>query len=156
VASLPGASGTNGVTTRTPTWTVHFATPADAANYQYVVLSLAMACDYGSYVADLNGTHSTEARTWSYNTQNDCSVRSGLSGFTQWVAMQYPVAALNPAGEDNVLSLGVSQTYGPMDDALRLELSNTGASPSVTGWNDYDYVGTNSGTTRGNDAVPNP
>jgi hypothetical protein len=43
-----------------------------------------------------------------------------------------------------------------MDDALRLELSNTGSSPAVTGWNDYDYVPTNSGTTRGNDALPNP
>ena len=66
--------------------------------------------------------------------------------------------ALSAAGLDNVLTLGVSQTYGAMDDALRLELSNTGAAPSVTGFNDYEYVGTSSTATNvpANDAVPNP
>jgi len=84
VATLTGHAGTNGVTTRTPTWTVHFATPADVANYQYAVLSIAMACDFGSYVIDLNGTSSTQARTWGYgsSTESDCAVRSGLSGYT--------------------------------------------------------------------------
>jgi len=160
VATLTGHAGTNGVTTRTPTWTVHFATPADVANYQYAVLSIAMACDFGSYVIDLNGTHSTQARTWGYSssTESDCAVRSGLSGYTQWIAFQFPIATLNPAGQDNVMTLGVSQTYGVMDDALRLELSNTGAAPSVTGWNDYEYVSTSStaNNIHANDAIPNP
>lgn len=143
------------MTTRLPNWTVHFATPANAANYQYVVLSVALACDFGSYVATLNGT----ARTWGYRTAvaSDCAVRSGLSGYTQWIALQWPVSALTAAGADNVLTLGVSQTYGAMDDALRMELSNTGAAPSVTGFNDYEFVGTSSTSNNipANDAVPN-
>jgi hypothetical protein len=163
VATLTGHSGTNGVTTRPPTWTVHFASPADVASYQasgYVVLTAAMACDYGSYVINLNGTSSSHTRTWSYSssTESDCAVRSGLSGYTQWVAFQFPASLLNAAGADNQLTLGVSQTYGVMDDALRLELSNTGAAPSVTGWNDYEFVGTSSTSQNlhANDALPNP
>ncbi|HEX5284266.1 MAG TPA: polysaccharide lyase family protein [Bryocella sp.] len=156
VATLPNHAGTNGVSTRTPVWTVHFATPQDAGNYTYAVLSVALACDFGSYVTNLNGT----ARTWGYRTAvaSDCAVRSGLSGYYQWVAFQFPIASLKPAGEDNVLTLGVSQTYGAMDDALRLELTNTSAAPSVTGWNDYEFVGTSSTSQNipANDTVPNP
>jgi rhamnogalacturonan endolyase len=156
VAALPTHAGTNGVSTRTPAWTVHFATPQNASNYTYAVLSIALACDYGSYVLNLNGT----ARTWGYHSAlaSDCSVRSGLSGYYQWIAFQFPVSSLSPAGEDNVLTLGVSQTYGAMDDALRLELTNTSAAPSVTGWNDYEFVGTSSTSQNipANDTVPNP
>jgi hypothetical protein len=156
VAGLTGAAGTNGVTTRTPAWQVHFATPANVANYQYAVLSVALACDYGSYVTNLNGT----ARTWCYRAtvESDCSVRSGLSGYTQWIALQFPISALNGAGLDNLLTIGVSQTYGAMDDAIRLELTNTSAAPATTGWNDYEYVGTSSTSAniQANDAVPNP
>ena len=156
VAGLTGASGTNGTTTRVPNWQVHFATPATVANYQYAVLSVALACDFGSYVTALNGT----MRTWGYRTAvaSDCSVRSGLSGFTQWVVLQFPVSALNPAGQDNLLTLGVSQTDGAMDDALKLELTNKSAAPSITGFNDYEFVGTSSTTANlpANDAVPNP
>lgn len=156
VATLPGASGTNGVKTRTPVWTVHFATPQDATSYTYAVVSVALACDYGSYVLNLNGT----ARTWGYRNTvaSDCAVRSGLSGYYQWVAFQFPVSSLKPAGEDNVLTIGVSQTYGAMDDAIRLELTNTSAAPSVTGWNDYEFVGTSSTSQNipANDTVPNP
>ncbi|HEY3835016.1 MAG TPA: polysaccharide lyase family protein [Bryobacteraceae bacterium] len=156
VATLPNHAGTNGVSTRTPVWTVHFATPQNAANYTYAVLSVALACDYGSYVTNLNGT----ARTWGYRTAvaSDCVVRSGLSGYYQWIAFQFPATALKPAGEDNILTIGVSQTYGAMDDALRLELTNTSAAPSVTGWNDYEFVGTSSTSQNipANDTVPNP
>jgi hypothetical protein len=126
------------------------------ANYQYAVLSVALACDYGSYVTTLNGT----ARTWGYRTgvASDCAIRSGLSGYYQWVAFQFPVSALKGAGLDNVLTLGVSQTYGAMDDALRFELTNNPATPSTTGWNDYEYVGTSSAAQNvpANDAVTNP
>lgn len=161
VATLPNHAGTNGVSTRTPAWTVHFATPPDATNYTYAVLSVALACDYGSYVTNLNGK---TARTWGFRssgafaTESDCAVRSGLSGYYQWVVFQFPVASLSPAGEDNTLTIGVSQTYGAMDDALRLELTNTSAAPSVTGWNDYEFVGTSSTSQNimANDTVPNP
>lgn len=156
VSTLPNASGTNGVKTRTPVWTVHFATPQDASSYAYAVLSVGLACDYGSYVTNLNGT----ARTWGYRSSvaSDCAVRSGLSGYYQWVVFQFPTSALKPAGEDNVLTIGVSQTYGAMDDALRLQLTNTSAAPSSTGWNDYEFVGTSSTSqnVQANDAVPNP
>jgi hypothetical protein len=45
-----------------------------------------------------------------------------------------------------------------MDDAFRLELTNTSAAPSVTGWNDYEYVPTSStsGNIHANDTLPNP
>ncbi|GGH09969.1 choice-of-anchor D domain-containing protein [Silvibacterium dinghuense] len=159
VASLSGASGSNGVSTRTPVWTVHFATPADAANYSYAVLSVALACDYGSYVVKLNGT----TRTWGYRSTvaSDCSVRSGLSGYYQWVVFQFPASALSAAGADNVMTIGVSQTYGAMDDALRLELTNTSAAPTSTNWYDYEYVSTSSTSSTSNnvaadDAVNNP
>jgi hypothetical protein len=156
VASLSTAAGTNGVTTRTPTWTVHFATPQNVTNYTYAVLSVALACDYGSYVTTLN----TTSRTWGYRTgvASDCSIRSGLSGYYQWIALQFPISALNPAGQDNVLTIGVSQTYGAMDDALRFELTNNPATPSTTGWSDYEFVPTSStsGNIPANDSVANP
>ena len=134
---------------------MHFATPQNATDYTYAVLSVALACDFGSYVTNLNGT----ARTWGFRNSvaSDCAVRSGLSGYYQWIAFQFPVSSLKPAGEDNVLTIGVSQTYGAMDDALRLELTNTSAAPSVTGWNDYEFVGTSSTSQNipANDTVPN-
>ena len=47
---------------------------------------------------------------------------------------------LNPAGQDNVLTFSVSQTQGVEYDALRMELTNNTADPSVTCWNDYEYL----------------
>jgi len=154
VATLTGHTGTNGVTTRLPAWQVHFASPADVSSYSTVVLSVALACDEGSYVLNLNGT----ARTWSFTNASDCAVRSGLSGYTQWIAFQFPTSSLRGAGLDNLLTIGVSQTQGDMDDAIRLELTNTSAAPSVTGWNDYEYVPTSStsGNIHANDTLPNP
>jgi hypothetical protein len=157
VAALFGASGTNGVTTKLPTWKIHFATPENFANYSYVVLSVGLACDAGSYIATLNST----ARTWSYNSANasDCAVRSALSGYYQWIAFQYPVSALTQtAGADNVLAIGVSQTAGAMDDALRLELTTATADHATRGWYDYEYVSTASTTNnvRADDTQTNP
>jgi rhamnogalacturonan endolyase len=154
VAALSNHTGTNGVTTRLPVWQVHFASPADVTNYQYAVLSVSLACSEGSYVLNLNGT----ARTWSFTNASDCAVRSGLSGYTQWIAFQFPISSLKAAGADNLLTIGVSQTQGDMDDAIRLELTNTSAAPATTGWNDYEYVPTSSTSNniRANDAVPNP
>lgn len=157
VAGLTSSSGTNGVTTKLPSWQIHFATPENFSNYSYVVLSVGLACDAGSYIATLNSA----ARTWSYNsaTASDCAVRSGLSGYYQWIAFQYPVSALTQtAGADNVISIGVSQTAGAMDDALRLELTTTPADHATRGWYDYEYVSTTSSTNnvRADDTQPNP
>ncbi len=158
VAALPGATGTNGVGTPTPPWTVNFATPSDVQNYTngYAVLSVSLAATEASYIVTLNG----QQLIWSGVNKSDASVRSGLSGYTQWFAFQWPTSALKPAGENNVLTISVSQPEGDEDDALRLELTNTSAAPSVRGWNDYSFV--TAGATGGsvtvppNDAIPNP
>lgn len=161
VASLPGAKGVKGVGTSVPAWTVHFASPADVANFQtptpgYAVLSVGLACTEGSYVVTLNGT----TRVWGFSKAkaSDCAVRSGLSGYYQWVAFEFPASLLNPAGQDNVMSIGVSQVQGAMDDALRLELGTASASSATTHWFDYEYTNTNSSAHQvpANDAVPNP
>ena len=154
VAALPGATGTNGVTTSIPAWTVHFATPATqtgATAQAYAVLSVALACAEGSYVVTLNGSQII----WHYTNASDCMIRSGLSGYTQWFAMQWPASVLKGVGLDNVMTISVSQVDGVQDDALRFELTNASAAPAVTGWNDYTYI-VGSATTLNNDAIPNP
>jgi rhamnogalacturonan endolyase len=141
-------------TMRTPNWQVHFATPATQTGStasSYVVLSVALACAEGSYVVTLNG----QQLVWHEANPSDCMVRSGLSGYTQWVAFQWDSTVLNPAGQDNLLAVNVSQTDGVSDDALRLELTNTSADPAVRGWNDYEYVYKTT-DTKPNDAVSNP
>jgi rhamnogalacturonan endolyase len=157
VASLPTASGTNGVGTPLPPWTVNFATPSDVSNYTngYVVLSVSLAAAEASYIVTLNG----QQLVWHYVNASDASVRSGFSGYTQWIAFQWPVSALMPAGENNALTISTSQPEGDEDDALRLELTNTSAAQSVRGWNDYSFVTAGAGgsvTVPPNDAIPNP
>jgi rhamnogalacturonan endolyase len=153
VASLPGASGKNGVSTKTPPWTINFATPSNVSNYAngYAVLSVSLAATEASYIVTLNG----QQLIWSGVNKSDAAVRSGLSGYTQWIAFQWPATALNPAGQNNVITISVSQSQGDMDDALRLELTNTSAAPGMRGWNDYSFV-TAGTAVPPNDAVPNP
>ncbi len=152
VKSLSTASGTNGVTTPTPNLAVHFTTTAaQQAQGQYVVLSLALACAEGSPVLTLNG----HQLVWHYTNASDCMIRSGVSGYTAWIAFQWPTSQLNAPGVDNVLTFGASQPDGYMLDAMRMEITNTSADPAVTGWNDYEYVNS-SKYTPANDAVPNP
>ena len=161
VATLPGASGTNGAGTGTPPWQVYFATPADISSYSsgYVQLSISAACAYGSYVVNLNGTGSTHQLVWHYTNASDCAIRSGLSGYSQWFVLEFPASYLNQTpGGSNELTIGMSQSNGSEDDALRLDLTNKTANPAVTGWNDYTYIygpGANQ-LTPNNDAVANP
>jgi hypothetical protein len=167
VSGLSGASGTNGVTTPVPAWQIHFATPSGAASETYVDLSVALAMAQSTYTLTLNGSNSLSWTNTSGNA-SDSSERSGLSGFTEWVAFQWPTSALKPEGADNVITISVSgtshaQTEGGKvqsvannsDDALRLELSNTGANPTVTGWHDYEFVTSGVDTPAG-DTVSNP
>ncbi len=79
---------------------------------------------------------------------------SGLSGYTQWVVLDWPSSYLNAPGADNVLTFGVSQ-IGWMPDAIRMEITNSTGDPAVTGWHDYEYVNA-SKYTAANDAVANP
>jgi hypothetical protein len=170
VAGLTGETGTNGVTTPIPPWQVYFATPSNIANYSsgYVELSISAACAYGSYTVTLNPSAANVQRIWHYTNYSDCVIRSGLSGYTQWFVMEFPVSALNQTpGGSNEITVSMSQTYGAEDDAWRLELTNTSSNPAVTGWNDYTYItGTstpavpplpaNSSGLYNNDAIPNP
>jgi len=150
-AALPGAAGTNGVTTRTPPWTVHFATPQNAKDNAYAVLSVALAAAEGSLTVTLNG----QPLVWHVLNASDAAVRSGLSGYTQWIAYQWDSSVLSPAGADNTLTFSVSQTQGVEYDALRMELTNTSADPAVRGWNDYEFLYKTT-DTKANDSLPNP
>jgi hypothetical protein len=151
VAGLPGASGTNGVSTRTPVWTVHFATPQNAKDNAYAVLSVALAAAEGSLTVTLNG----QPLVWHVANASDAAVRSGLSGYTQWIAYQWDTSVLNAPGADNTLTFSVSQTQGVEYDALRMELTNTSADPAVRGWNDYEFLYKTT-DTKANDSLPNP
>lgn len=143
----------NCATAAVPDWQVHFTTTQDQQDLgQYVVLSVGVAAAESSLMVNLNG----HPLSWfGYNKKNaDAAVRSGFSGTYQWVVLQWPVSDLNPPGQDNVVTLGVSRTQGEEYDALRMEISNQSASPAVTGWNDYDYAD-GSGYSFANDAVDN-
>ena len=90
-------------------------------------------------MVSLNG----HSETWSYNNfaPDDPMVRSGDSGFYQWAAFQFPESDLNAAGSLDQFTFGVSShADGVMYDALRMEITNTSAAPSTTGWYDYTYV----------------
>jgi len=153
VNTLPGHSGTNGANTPTPPWQIHFATPSGVTQ-AYVVLSLALSSSQGRETVTLNGQSLSYSPPSAFNS--DAVERSGLSGYTQWVAFQWPASLLAPAGQDNVITTSVSGVNSnDSDDAIRLELSNLGADPAVTGFHDYYYV-TSGKTTASTDTVPNP
>ncbi|MGA2440215.1 MAG: polysaccharide lyase family protein [Tepidisphaeraceae bacterium] len=121
-------------------WQVHFeVTSAQEAQGQYVVLSVGLVSQMASLVVTLNG----HSETWSFGnfSPDDPMVRSGDAGFYQWAAFQFPTSDLNAVGTDNEFTFGVSaHTDGVMYDALRMEITNTSANPSVTGWYDYNYI----------------
>jgi rhamnogalacturonan endolyase len=127
-------------------WQVHFETnAAQDAQGQYVVLSVGLVAFDASLVVTLNG----HSETWSYNnfSPDDPMVRSGDAGFYQWAAFQFPTSDLSAVGTDNEFTFGVSaHTDGVMYDALRMEITNTSASPSTTGWDDYTYINGSSQT----------
>ena len=52
-----------------------------------------------------------------------------------------------------MFTFGVSQTDGVMYDALRMEITNTSASPTTTSWNDYAYITGPNTQTNPNDAA---
>jgi hypothetical protein len=131
---------------------VHFTLTQNQLNQgQFVVLSVGAVALKASLVVGLNG----HSGTWSFNNfsgPDDPMTRSGDAGFYQWAAFQFPVADLNAPGADNMFTFGVSQTDGVMFDALRMEITNTSADPSTTGWDDYNYINGNTKIGQ-NDAV---
>jgi len=138
VASLPGASGTNGVTTTVPPWLVNFTTTAaQVAQGSHVDLSVGLACAEADLTVSLNG----HALTWDAINPSDCQARSGLSGYYQWIVFEWPTSDLVANGSQDTLTFTVSgNSEGVTYDALRMEISSTGANPSTTGWHDYEYV----------------
>ena len=103
-----------------------------------------MALD-ASLVVSLNG----HSETWSYNnfSPDDPMIRSGDAGFYQWAAFQFPITDLNAVGTDDEFTFGVSNHGdGVMYDALRMEITNTSANPTTTGWHDYTYINGSSQT----------
>jgi hypothetical protein len=121
-------------------WQVHFTTTAaQNAQGQYVVLSVGIVALDASLVVALNG----HSETWSYNgfSPDDPMVRSGDAGFYQWAAYQFPISDLNAVGTDDEFTFGVSaHADGVMYDAIRMEITNTSANPTTTGWDDYTYI----------------
>jgi hypothetical protein len=152
VNTLSGATGTNGTGTAVPPLTIHFTTTAaQQAQGQYTVLSVGLACAENDVIATLNG----QQLIWHAINASDCMVRSGLSGFYQWLALQWNTSLLTAPGQDNVLTIGSNHAEGFTWDALRMEITNTSAAPGVTGWNDYEWL-FGSQDIPANDAVPNP
>jgi hypothetical protein len=143
----------NCVTAVVPDWQVHFTTSSDEqAQGQFVLLSVGLAATESSMTVSLNGN----PLVWhGFNLKNaDAGVRSGFSGTYQWVVFQWNTSQLNPPGMDNVVNFNVGHTQGVMYDALRMEIANTSADHTVTGWNDYEYL--NATTYEpANDAIDN-
>jgi autotransporter-associated beta strand protein len=132
-------------------WQVNFTCTQSQINQgQFVVLSVALVAQDASLTVSLNGN----SQTWSYNNfaPNDPMIRSGDAAFYQWAAFQFPTSELKAAGALDQFTFGVSShTDGVMYDALRMEITNTSASPTVTGWDDYNYI--TSSTLNQNDAI---
>ncbi len=152
VATLPGATGTNGIGTPVPPLTIHFTTTADQqAQGQYSVFSVGLACGESDLFANLNGK---QQLIWHSTNVSDCMMRSSFTGYYQWIAFEWPTSDLNAPGADNVLTLQSNKNWGSSWDALRMEITPTSSNPAVTGWNDYTYISPST-TTLPNDAVPN-
>jgi len=152
VATLPGATGTLGISTPVPPLTIHFTTTADQqAQGQYTVVSVAVACAESDIFANLNGQ---KQLIWHSTNVSDCMMRSSFTGYYQWIAFQWPTSYLNAPGTDNVLTLSANNNWGDSWDAFRMEVTNQSANPATTGWNDYEFV-TGGSNIRANDLVPN-
>jgi autotransporter-associated beta strand protein len=135
-------------------WEVHFTTTAaQKAQGQYVVLSVALAASESDLTVALNGN----SETWTIPSTmvSDPNNRSGQSGLYQWAAFQFPIADLGPNGTNNAFTFTVDKSGGVMYDALRMEITNTSAAPSSTGWYDYNFI-SSAGMISQNDQIGLP
>ncbi|MGD0769617.1 MAG: polysaccharide lyase family protein [Tepidisphaeraceae bacterium] len=132
-------------------WQVHFTTTsAQSAQGQYVVLSVGLADSEANLTVALNG----HSQTWNTNGENtDGMIRSGDAGIYQFLVFQFPTSDLLSAGSNDEFTFSVgTSSDGDMYDALRMEITNTSAAPSTTGWYDYDFV-SGAPQVNANDAV---
>jgi autotransporter-associated beta strand protein len=145
------ANGGSPATYKGPDWQVHFTVTQSQLNLgKYLDLSVGLVAAESSLIVSLNG-HSL---TWHYSNipADDPMERSGTTGYYQWIVYQWDTSDLNPVGQDDELTFGLSQGDGVMWDALRMEISATGANPTTTGWHDYEFL-YNSTDTPVNDAL---
>jgi rhamnogalacturonan endolyase len=129
-------------------WDVNFTTTA-AQNAQgsFVDLTVGLAANEASLVVALNG----HTETWHFGgTASDPMIRSGVAGVYQMIVFQWPTTDLVAVGSQDQFTFGVSQSDGVMYDALRMEISSTGAAPNTTGWHDYAFVNSNSSSNAAN------
>ena len=148
-----GGTGPGPATYSGSPWEIHFTTTAaQTQGKSFVILSIGLAAVEASPIMDLNGI---DQRVYHRTNTSDAMVRSGDAGYYQWAAIEWPIAALNAPGADDVIHLSVNATDGVMYDALRLEITSTSANPSVTGWHDYEYINSNGSTNAAdaNDAI---
>ncbi len=143
-----GGTGPGPATYGGSAWDVNFTTTA-AQNAQgsFVDLTVGLAANEASLVVTLNG----HTETWHFGgTSSDPMVRSGVAGVYEMIVFQWPIADLVAPGSQDQLTFGVSQTDGVMYDAMRMEISSTGAAPGTTGWHDYAYVNSNGSSNAAN------
>ena len=123
-----------------PPWQIHFTLTSQELKDKYVVLSIGIAAEESDLTVSLNG-HSLLWKGYQrMATVNDPMQRSGVSGYYQWIALQWDMSDLNAAGADDEITLSVNRLNGVMWDAFRMEVSNTGANPATTGWDDYEFL----------------
>jgi autotransporter-associated beta strand protein len=140
-------------------WEIHFTTTAaQDAQGSYVVLSVGLAASECSLIVTLNGNQ--EIFHYDGSETSDPMIRSGVAGFYQFLAFQFPESDLiaptasDPTPNDE-FTFSVSQSSGVMYDAMRMEITNTSANPTTTGWDDYYWItGANSQVST-NDAAFN-
>ncbi|MGA2231285.1 MAG: polysaccharide lyase family protein, partial [Tepidisphaeraceae bacterium] len=133
------ANGGSPATYKGPDWQVHFTvTPQQLSLGRYLDLSVGLVAAESSLIVALNG----HQLVWHYAnlSGDDPMERSGTTGYYQWIVYQWDTSDLNPAGQDDELTFGLSQGEGVMWDALRMEISATGANPTTTGWHDYEFL----------------
>ena len=145
------AGGGPGTYTGAP-WVVNFTTTtAQSTQGSFVDLSVGLASTEANLTVSLNG----HSETWTTGTSNtDGMTRSGDAGVYQMVVFEWPTSDLVAAGSQDQFTFSVNTTDGDMYDALRMEISSTGASPGVTGWHDYWYVNSSNVQTNADDVLP--
>jgi hypothetical protein len=132
-------------------WEVHFTTTAaQRAQGQFVVLSVGLSSVEAALTVSLNGHSETWSNTGAAATpisvNTDAMTRSGDAGIYEFLVFQFPTSDLLTAtNANNLFTFSVNTTDGVMYDALRMEITNTSANPTTTGWHDYEFI-SNSGS----------
>jgi hypothetical protein len=140
-------------------WEVHFTTTAaQRAQGQFVVLSVGLSAVEAALTVSLNGHSETWSNTGAAGTpitvNTDAMTRSGDAGIYEFLVFQFPTTdLLSATNANNVFTFSVNTTDGDSYDAMRMEITNTSADPSATGWHDYEYIPVSGSQIDANDAL---